>query len=327
MKIEIITTPNSELKETGFGSLKSCGSVLDAVRKMDHSVKLTVCESENDLNNVVKRDPDLVILAVKYLSREGEDDIWLSRFFEDNAINFSGSLRDTLKFDSDKVRAKQHLRDNGIPTADFFTAVPGEYLYEFQLPFLYPLFLKPLDAANGNGVDDQSFVNNFQEFDDKIASLSERFEGPVLVEEYLAGREFTVSLIKTDDGELIVSPIEILPPQSTGGLRILGEKTKTDDSEELKKGVPSDLLTRVKKLAADAFVSLGIRDFGRIDIKTNEGGECFFMEANLVPGMTSGSSYFPRACEIASDLKYDEVIRIIVEKCLSRNSPFRVEVA
>jgi len=318
MKIEIITTPNEALKETGFGALKACNNVLESINRMDHQVELRVCKSLEDLENVVKRKPDLVILAVKYLAVKNEKDIWLSEYFEKNNINFSGSSRETLKFDSDKVLAKTHLRERGINTANYFTAVPGEYKCDSDLPIRFPLFLKPRDAANGNGIDDLSFVNNFSEFESKVMSLYEMFQLPVLAEEYLDGQEFTVALIKTMNGDLLVSALEVIPPVSKNGLRILGEKTKKEDTEQLKKTEDNFLMDRVKNLAVDAFIDLGIRDFGRIDIKTNKHGHCFFMEANLVPGMTLGSSYFPQACEMAYELSYDQVIALIVEEGLLR---------
>ena len=71
-------------------------------------------------------------------------------------------------------------------------------------------------------------------------------------------------------------------------------------------------------LAIDAFNALGVRDFGRIVIKTDNHGECFFMEANLVPGMTHGSSYFPKACEIAHEFSYDKVVELLLARGLSR---------
>lgn len=318
MKIEIVTTPNDKLKETGFGTLTACNSVLDSIGRMGHIVHLSVCRTAEDLDNVVNRKPDLVVLAVKYISIESGEDIWLSDYFSDNEINFTGSLRETLRFDSNKVLAKSHLRNKGVKTADYFTAVPGQYKCESQLPITFPLFLKPLDAANGNGVDDLSFVTNFSAFESKILSLHDLFNLPVLVEEYLDGREFTVAVIKTKKGDLVVSSIEIVPVESTSGLRILGEKAKKDDSEELRRIDDNGMSQRVRELAVDAFVKLGIRDFGRIDIKTNKSGHCYFMEANLVPGMTCGSSYFPKACELERELSYDKVIELMLEEGLGR---------
>ena len=72
------------------------------------------------------------------------------------------------------------------------------------------------------------------------------------------------------------------------------------------------------KLAINSFLILGVRDFGRIDIRANKAGDCFFIEANLVPGMTYGSSYFPKSCEIERSLPYDKVIQIMLASGLCR---------
>ncbi len=318
MKIEIITTRNEGFKETGFGALNACASIFDAIKRMGHEATLSVCQTREDLAEIVRRKPDLSILAVKYLAIPNEDDIWLSEYFANHDINFSGSSRDVLKFDSDKVLAKVHLREKGIRTANYFTATPGQYSSDTELPIAFPLFLKPSDSANGNGIDDLSFVTNFADFKGKVLSLNDAFDIPILAEEYLDGPEYTVAVIKTLQGDLLISPIEVVPVQSGNGLRILGEKAKQDDSEELKKAEDGEITNNVRQMASDVFLALGIRDFGRIDIKTNASGQCFFMEANLVPGMTFGTSYFPRACEIEHGLGYDDVIALIFEGGLDR---------
>ena len=320
MHIEIITTPNDALKESGFGSLTACNNVLDAIQKMDYNARLNVCKSKKDLDDVVKRKPDLVILAVKYIPVKQGDNIWLSEYFAQHEINFTGSSKQVLEFDSNKVLAKTHLINKGIKTARYFLAIPGQYKTESELPISFPLFLKPLDAANGNGIDDLSFVTNFIDYKSKVVSLYESFNQPVLVEEYLDGREFTVAVIKPFNQELIVSAVEVIPPTSTHGLRILGAQTKKDDSEKLIEIVDDEVKNRVTALAIDTFNTLGVRDFGRIDIKTDNHGECFFMEANLVPGMTYGSSYFPEACDIAHAFAYDKVIELLLAGGLARAS-------
>ena len=320
MHIELITTPNETLKESGFGALKACNSVLDAIQTLGHSVKLNVCETKDDLDNVVKRKPDLVVLAVKYIPIKNKEDIWLSDYFAQHGINFTGSLREVLKFDSNKVLAKTHLINKGIKTADYFIAIPGQYTKESELPVTFPLFLKPLDAANGNGIDDLSFVTNFTDYESKVASLYNTFNQPILAEEYLDGREFTVAVIKSFDEKLVASAVEVIPPISRHGLRILGAQTKKDDSEKLIEIVDDEVKNRVTTLAIDAFNALGVRDFGRIDIKTDNHGECFFMEANLVPGMTYGSSYFPHACDIAHEFSYNKVVELMLESGIGRAS-------
>lgn len=320
MQIEIITTPNEALKETGFGKRDACVSVLSALRHIGHRARLRVCRTETDLEDVVKSKPDLVILAVKYIPVANKDDIWLSEYFAQNNINYTGSSKDALEYDSNKVLAKTHLANKGFKTANYFMAIPGQFNNESELPFSFPLFLKPLDAANGNGIDDLSYVTGFSQYQSKITSLYESFNQPILVEEYLDGREFTAAVIKTGNGQLIVSAVEVIPPISTNGLKILGAQAKKDDSEKLIKIIDSATKNKVTTLAIDAFNALGVRDFGRIDIKTNNSGECFFMEANLVPGMTYGSSYFPQACEIAHKFDYNKVVELLLAGGLARAS-------
>ena len=318
MKIEIITTDNATLKETGFGSITACKGVLDSINLMvGRSAVLSVCQTTEQLDEVVKRKPDLVILAVKYIITQDEETIWLSEFFEKNGINFSGSQKDTLMFDSDKVLAKEYLKDRSISTARYFTAIPGEYSRDYDIPINYPLFLKPSDAANGNGVDEFSFVNNFSEFEKKVSSLYELYKLPILVEEYLDGQEFTVAMIKTKAGDLLVSSVEVIPPK-VNGIRVVGEKMIESYPEGLKVIEDSIVMDRVKKLAIDVYMDLEIRDYARIDIKSNQSGQCFFLEANLVPGMTNNSSHFPKAFEMDLGLSYDKVIEHIVDEGISR---------
>lgn len=317
MKIEIISTRNAKLKETGFGSFLACCDVQTSLEYMGHSVLLTTPETMEDLASVVRRNPDLVVLAAKYMTIEGQSDVWFSEYFEKNHITFSGSNRETLRYDSDKVLAKECLTKLGIKTAKHFTATPGQFRLEDELPILFPLFLKPLDAANGNGVDDSSFVESFPEFCAKVLSLYKIYKQPVLVEEYLSGKEFTVAIIKSSSGNVTMSAIEIIPPESSDGLRILGATAKISDTETLKKLESYDV-DSVTKIAKDSFQGLGARGFGRIDVKMDSLGTCYFMEANLVPGMNHGTSYFPRACGIANEISYNDVIKLMLDECMER---------
>ncbi|WP_370978610.1 D-alanine--D-alanine ligase [Agaribacterium sp. ZY112] len=318
MNIEIITAPNETLKETGFGSLNTCQNVLSSIQKMGHNGRIVSCESLADLERVIKRKPDLVLLAVKYIPMEKGDNIWLSEYFENHAIAYSGSSKDILQFDSDKILAKLHLREKNISTAAFFTASVGQFQRDEALPLNYPLFLKPNGAANGNGIDEASFVQSFEEFESKTLSLQKSYGQPILAEELLTGKEYTVAMITTQSGELLDAAIEIVPPKSNRDLRILSGNIKTKNIEVLK--IISDIKVRnkVRKIASEVFIGLGIEGFARIDIKSNADGRCFFMEVNLVPGMTAGSSYFPEACRMDRGLSYDQTVAHMVNYCLGK---------
>lgn len=139
----------------------------------------------------------------------------------------------------------------------------------------------------------------------------------MLVEEYLGGKEFTVAVIQNRCGNITISAIEISPPESLGGLKILGCAAKLSDTETLNKIDRGDMAS-VNELAVASFLGLGARGFGRIDVKMDARGVCYFMEANLVPGLNHDTSYFPRACEIENKMSYDDVIKLILDECLQR---------
>ncbi|MDA8633853.1 hypothetical protein N9E25_04140 [Verrucomicrobiales bacterium] len=318
MKIEIITTSTQNLRETGFGGIVACDSILESLQHLGHDTTVNLCRNTKDLDAVAARNPDIVVLAVKYLKISEDEYLWLADYFGGKGINHTGSLRQSLEFDSNKVAAKRHLNSLGIPTAAFFTALPQEYACAEETPIAFPFFIKPIDAANGNGVDDLSYVDNFPDFQRKVLAIYEAYGMPSLIEQYMDGPEYTVSIIQSPGGELMISAMEILPPESRNGLRILGAKVKRDDSESLFRIEDRTMEERAMELAAKAFQNLGARDFGRIDIKSTKAGKMFFLEANLVPGMTRGSSYFPRACEVADGHVYDWVVCNMLEGAFSR---------
>ena len=205
-----------------------------------------------------------------------------------------------------------------MATAKFFLAPPGLFINERNLPLPLPLFVKPLDAANGNGIDENSLVHDFASYEAKVEEIFTTYGNPALVEEFLPGREFTVAVV--DDAahnRRLTLPVEIVPPENAKGDRVLGYREKSSNREKLLK-VKDPALTAVSALARKVFSVLGVRGFGRIDVKMDAHGIAHFIEANLVPGMTPETSYFPRACEINRMMSYEDVVLKIVEFALNR---------
>lgn len=72
MEIEIVTTPNDDLKETGFGTHKACTAIMHSLTDSGQNAIVTVCRNAADLTAVVARKPDIVVLAVKYIPKKTE---------------------------------------------------------------------------------------------------------------------------------------------------------------------------------------------------------------------------------------------------------------
>jgi D-alanine-D-alanine ligase len=170
--IEVVTTETAGMKETGFGSLETCRRVRDALKSRYTRVHFNEVQSERDLERIVDRAPDLVVLCVKYVVDEKQGaKIWLSDYFSQCDVPYTGSDRATLEFDSDKSKAKNALLENGVATAKYFLAHPGMFKNEGHLSLPLPLFVKPLDAANGNGVDENSLVHDFASYEAKVEEI------------------------------------------------------------------------------------------------------------------------------------------------------------
>lgn len=193
-RIEIVSTDTETMKETGFGSLKTCRIITDILQKHYTDVSFREARTKDDLEDIVKRKPDLVVLCVKYISCP--EKINLAHFFSQNNISHTGSNEDTLEYDSNKGKAKTVLLENGIATANFFLTQPDAIKNEASLPLALPLFVKPLDAANGNGVDENSIVRDWASFNRKVEEIFVQYGVNSIVEEILPGREFTVAVLE-----------------------------------------------------------------------------------------------------------------------------------
>ena len=312
--IEVIIIPNENLKNTAFGSYKTCEGIYNVIAAKYANTKMTLCNDLNDLQAVVDRKPDLVVLTNKIML-DNSQKIWLSEYFAAHNINYTGSSKKVLQYDVDKTSSKRQIIASGINTARFFMATPDQFKTSEELPVDFPLFVKPLDSANSEGIDENSFVTDFAGFQAKVKQLYDIYQQPILVEQFLAGREFTVAIIAAQT--MLIAPIEIVAPLENN-IRILSAKTKTDNTEIIQKITDPEIYKQVSAIAKASFEALGVTDYGRIDIKMDAQNKCYFLEANLTPGMTRDSSYFPKSYDLYSMFGYDDLILLLIESALNR---------
>jgi len=289
--------------------------VLKILSKRYENVLVTEINSEEDLESLVKRKPDLVFSGVKYFSFNNRN-IWLNDYLEIFKIPYIASSKAALDNESDKNKAKKIMQKNNIRTADFFITNPGEYLKESSIPIKFPLFIKPVTGGDSRGVDKNSLVFNFEDFTTKVMDIKIKQNSPSLVETYLSGKEYSVGIFEDSiDGSLRAMPIEIIVKKNIDGHCILDFDVKKNDEESVI--LVSDIVVfdKLSKLAKDSFKALGGKSLGRIDIKMNHLGVPYFIEANLMPGLRKG--YFYRSCVLNLDMNYDDMILSIANTGLS----------
>ena len=317
--IEILTnnlTINLKEDHDSIGINLDTNLIFKILSKTFANIKLTKIMNESDLNKLVKRKPQLVFSGIKYFQFKTKT-VWLSEFLDINNINYINSPKSSYDNTRDKSFAKIIMQKNGINTPNFFIAKPKQYINASSLPIKFPLFIKPLIGGDSLGIDQNSVVNNFEDFEKKVFDIDLNQNSSCIAESYLSGKEFTVGIIQDDlTKSLIAMPVEIVVKKNSDGNRILDYNIKKNDLEKVCAINDPIVYKKVSELAKLAFNLLKGRMFGRIDIKMDDKGIPNFIEANFMPGLQKG--YFYRCCYINLKINYEQMITKILQTALNQ---------
>jgi D-alanine-D-alanine ligase len=190
-------------------------------------------------------------------------------------------------------------------------------------PLRWPLIVKPACQDGSVGIDQGSVVTTAEALRRRVAVVHEQFGPPVLIEEYIAGRELTVGVIEVPE-RLALPPAEFEFRPQPGHWPIVTYDTKwREDSPDAHRAsyrevadVPAELSRHLSELAVKAFGVLGLRDYGRIDFRVTEAGEPFILEANPNPDLNPIAGL--AGVLQAVGLTYDDFLIRLAERALSR---------
>lgn len=249
--------------------------------------------------------------GLKGVSREAQVPALLEAY--DIPYVFSDPL--TLALCLDKAMTKRVLRDAGVPTAAFALIESEADIAKVDLPF--PLFLKPVSEGSGKGVNARSKVEDAAALAGVARELLAQFRQPVLVEEFLPGREFTVGITGTGETASVLGVIEIVPTAQYVG-QAYGYENKSDWEGKLDILPVDDADARAAaQVALAAWRVLRCRDGGRADIRLDRDGKPRFIEVNPLAGIRPGYSDL---CFIADfqKISYSQLIGKFLDSFLAR---------
>jgi D-alanine-D-alanine ligase len=326
--IEIVGSTNPRINAMAKDSRLTIRSVLS---KQYTKVGITIVNNMADLEALVAKKPDLVVLGMKLVlldpskSYDDSPKMWLSDYLKAHDIDFTGSDSAALALEFDKHKAKQRVIESGLQSSSFFISTSNNPIFDHGLRF--PLFVKPTNRGDSKGVDEKSVVYSDAELRSKIQSIHTDLKSDALIEEYLPGREFSVAVIKQPGSdELLAMPIEITAPIDRKGNSFLSEAVKEADSEKVLAVNDLALKQTINTLAVGVFRALGSRDYGRIDMRLDASGAPSFIEANLMPGL-SNHGYLSRCFYLNENIGYEDMIRSIVDLGLARSTAQLHELA
>lgn len=257
-------------------------------------------------------------------------------------LRYTGSSPAGLLVAGDKVLSKKVLGFHGIRSPEFATTFRGSVEWAGSLRF--PVIVKPPQEDASIGIGRDAVVRDLQGLLERMHALHDEFRQPVLVEEFVEGREFYVGVLGNAHPEAL-PPVELRFDGFPDGVpRIASWEAKWGDDAAgagdahgaadtrdaaatgaqppggaefagtrsvVAEGLAPELAERLRAAAVECFEALRLRDYARVDLRVNAAGEVYVIEVNP-------NCYLERSAEFAmaaqaGGIGFDALIARIVE--------------
>ncbi len=239
--------------------------------------------------------------------------------FEHLGFRYTGSDRRALSSCLNKARAKEILQAHGLPTAAFQIFTP----WTIDRHIEYPLFVKPVAEDASIGISANSVVHDDRALRRQVRYIWEAYHQAAIVEEFIQGREFNVTVLG-DESPWVMPLSEInFKHIANPFARIVSFRAKwVPTSEEYLKTPPTcparvsdSLKTRIEDVARRAYQAMGLRDYGRVDLRV-QNGIPYILEVNPNADLSPDAG-IARAARVAgmtyADLA-DEIVRLAARR-------------
>jgi len=227
---------------------------------------------------------------------------------------FSGVLAHALAMD--KPRAKIVVKNAGVPVvAEYLLAERNNHdLDEVIKKLSLPLVVKPADLGSSVGITIAKDKKSLE----KGIERARKYGRAVMLERYIAGREFTVTIMG-DDAPETLPIIEIIPKISE--FYDYEAKYEEGGSEHICPAlIPDSVGHKMQDYAIKAFKAIGCKDLARVDlIWSRDDNEVYFIELNTIPGMTA-TSLAPEAAR-ATGLEFSDFLDKLISGAIQRINP------
>jgi len=260
-------------------------SITQALESMGHTVVPLEANSELP-SKLIESKVDLVFNIAEGLSGRNRE-AQVPALCELCGIPYTGSDAATLALALDKALAKRLLRQHAILTPEFQVMTTGREKMSPRLRF--PLIVKPIAEGSSKGIMSKCVVDDEPSLRKVVRELVERYKQPAIIEEYIAGREFTVGLLG-DRRPRVLPPMEIIFKDDSNKRPIYDLEVKQDCFKHVIYQCPPKLtpqeLRAVERAARETFQALDCRDVARVDLRMNDQGQVYVLEINPLPGLT-----------------------------------------
>jgi D-alanine-D-alanine ligase len=272
--------------------------IFEALTKLGHEPSYHVLDGKNQsLLAVAKCGADLIFNLTESYAGDDTKDKDIASYLELLNIPYTGSGPQALLLAQNKSIAKKIFDFHEIRTPDFATSYKGRTDHSHDIEF--PLIVKPVSEDGSIGIDSGAVVDSVKELMERIHYIHEEFDTPALIEEYIEGREIYASILGNENPE-VLPLIELdLSKLPKGTPRIACQDVKFDHETEAYKVTKSapvedlgeETTQKLQETGLAAYRALGLRDYGRVDMRLNKKGEVYVIEANPNPWLASVAEF------------------------------------
>lgn len=284
-------------------SMKSGKAVFKALTDIGLAPLFVELKEEND-SFLDGCKLDVVFIALH--GRFGEDGKF-QKALKARGVIYTGSGPEASNTALDKVLSKEKFRASGISTPEFIVKKRGKPVSDPDIGI--PCVVKPQFEGSSIGI---SFVFSKDTLGPAIEKAA-MYDGDVLIEKYIPGRELTVGILK--DKALPV--VEIVTP---GGQYDFDAKYQSAHTRYIVPAqLESSIYEKAQELGVRAHLALGCKGFSRVDMRVNDKGELFVLEVNTIPGFTE-RSLLPMAAKAAGIDFPDLCLEILADAVIGKRS-------
>jgi len=297
--------------------------VYESLKKAGHNpIFLRLDGTVQSLIELAQTETDLIFNLVESFGGNDTHDSNVAAYLELLGRKFTGAGSHGLYLAQDKALAKKIFAFHGIHTPYFATVYRGrtEHAHDIQ----FPVIVKPAREDGSIGIHFGAVCGSIKELMERLDYIHAQFDSPALIEEYIEGRELYVGVLGNDKPEPLPVVELDLSKLPEGTPKIAGSEVKWEEETEayqktwpfFPKDLDEELVTKIREKAVQAFQSLQLRDYGRIDFRLASDGTLHVLEVNPNPYLLPSAELALAAKQ--SGRSFSDLIAQIVELALAR---------
>jgi D-alanine-D-alanine ligase len=224
---------------------------------------------------------------------------------------FSGPV--VMGVSLNKYLARLVVEAAGVPVSPGIIVASAADLEQVS-SLKYPLFVKPVAEGTGKGITTRSLVRDNESLASLVTGLLVGYNQPVLIEEYLPGREFTVGVTGNGADAAVTGGMEVI---CRDNLPYSVEVKENYENYVQYRLYDEDLRAECDAIALGAWRALGAVDAGRVDMKADRNGRMCFIEVNPLAGLNPVHSDLPMLSRF-NGMDFKTLIGLIMDSAKRR---------